>query len=56
MISARISIRGRRGEGTCSLYLNLPHNGLAVELRSDKFDGPLGALCEAHQFDLCAAS
>ena len=48
-------VRGRPAEGTCSLYLDLPRNGIAVELRSANYE-PLHALCEAQPFDLCAAS
>ena len=42
---------------TCSLYLNLPRNGVAVELVSAEFGGAtLQPLCEARPFDLCAES
>ena len=46
----------RPSEGTCSLYVNLPRNGLAVELVSHVFDGAwLARRCAASLFDLCAA-
>ena len=49
----------RPQEGTCSIYLNVPRNGIAIELWSEEF-GPaaswLGAACAAHPFDLCASN
>ena len=46
----------RPKEKTCSLYLNLPGNGLAVELRSFEFGVPwLNKRCQASMFDLCAS-
>lgn len=42
-------------EKTCSLYVNLPGNGIAVELRSFEFEAPwLKKMCQDHVFDLCA--
>jgi len=44
-------------EGTCSIYLDLPGNGLAVELVSREFGGePLRSRCVSSRFDLCAAA
>lgn len=49
------SVWARPPEGTCSLYVNLPGNGIAVELVSRIFDGQwLSRRCAA-VFDLCAA-
>ena len=51
------SVWSRPQEGTCSIYLNVPHNGIAVELFSEQFGGSsswLGAACAARPFDLCA--
>ena len=46
----------RPEEGTCSLYVDLPGNGLAVELVSSVFDGVwLARRCAMNVFDLCAA-
>lgn len=46
----------RPAEGTCSLYLNVPLNGIAVEITSRVFDGAwLARRCAASPFDLCAA-
>lgn len=46
----------RPAEATCSLYVNLPRNGIAVELVSHVFDGAwLAKRCAASTFDLCAA-
>ena len=49
-------VRGRAAEGTCSLYVDLPRNGVGVELRSREFGGVLRDECEARPFDLCAAA
>ena len=50
-------VRGRPAERTCSLLLNLPNNGIGVELRSTEFGtGALRDACEARPFDLCASS
>jgi len=46
----------RPADGTCSLYVSLPGNGIAVELTSSVFDGAwLHRRCVANPFDLCAA-
>ena len=46
----------RPSEGTCSVYVDLPRNGIAVELVSRVFDGAwLARRCAASEFDLCAA-
>ena len=47
---------GRPGDGTCSVYVDLPRNGVGVELRSREFGGVLRDECEARPFDLCAAA
>jgi hypothetical protein len=46
----------RPDEGTCSIYLNMPGNGLAVEVRSREFASSPWLLdaCRRHVFDLCA--
>ena len=45
----------RPAEGTCSLFVNLPSNGLAVELVSREFHGAwIRRRCSASPFDLCA--
>ena len=47
----------RRAEGTCSLFVDLPKNGIAIELTSRVFDGAwLASKCAASPFDLCASS
>ena len=47
----------RPSEQTCSLYVNLPNNGLAVELVSSEFSGKwLHNQCASSHFDLCAAT
>jgi len=46
----------RPEEGTCSLYVDVPQNGIAVELVSSVFDGAwLARRCATSAFDLCAA-
>ena len=51
-------VRGRAARA-CSLYLNVPKNGIAVELRAADGDAvgsdELRKLCAARPFDLCAA-
>ena len=49
-------VRGRAADGECAIYLDLPHNGVAVELRSREYGGELRALCDARPFDLCASA
>ena len=49
-------VRGRPADGTCSLYVDLPRNGVGVEMRSSVYGGELRKRCEARPFDLCAAS
>jgi len=47
---------GRPAEATCSVYVNLPKNGIAVELVSREFGGEwLRTRCAEHPWDLCAA-
>ena len=47
----------RPEEGTCSLYLDLPNNGLAVELVSQVFDGAwLRRRCAASVLRLAKAA
>ena len=50
-------VRGRAARA-CSLYLNVPKNGIAVELRAADGDAvgsdELRKLCAARPFDLCA--
>ena len=49
------AVRSRPDEGTCSLLVDLPRNGLAVEVVSRVFDGAwLARRCAANEFDLCA--
>eukprot|EP00947_MAST-08B_sp_MAST-8B-sp1_P001793 g1793.t1 len=48
-------VRARPEESTCSLLLDVPRNGLAVELRSSRFRA-MEAECAAQPFDLCAAA
>jgi hypothetical protein len=38
-----------------ALYVDLPRNGVGVEMRSSVFGGELRKRCEARPFDLCAA-
>ena len=46
----------RPEEGTCSLLVNVPGNGIAVELESRVFGGVwLSKRCATSFFDLCAA-
>ena len=46
----------RPDEGTCSVYVDLPNNGIAVELVSRVFDGAwLARRCADSVFDLCAS-
>ena len=47
----------RPDEGTCSLFVNLPRNGLAVEVVSEVFDDGewLSRQCAERIFDLCAS-
>lgn len=46
----------RPDEGTCSVFLDLPRNGLSIELVSNEFGGAwLRGRCEASRFDLCAS-
>ena len=53
-------VRGRPARAgqpaTCAIYLDLPNNGVGVELFSAEYGGALRARCEARQFDLCASS
>ena len=45
----------RPNERTCSIFVSIPRNGIAVELVSHVFDGPwLARRCETNVFDLCA--
>ena len=46
----------RPAERTCSIVVNLPGNGIAVELMSRSFgdDAQLARQCAASHFDLCA--
>ena len=48
----------RPWDGTCSLFVDVPRNGIAVELRSENFDGDawLSDACATSEFDLCAAA
>eukprot|EP00931_Biecheleriopsis_adriatica_P116167 TRINITY_DN91847_c0_g1_i1.p1 TRINITY_DN91847_c0_g1~~TRINITY_DN91847_c0_g1_i1.p1 ORF type:complete len:671 (-),score=57.20 TRINITY_DN91847_c0_g1_i1:19-1974(-) len=46
----------RPHEGTCSLYVDLPGNGIAVELRSSEFSLPwLNQRCRESMYDLCSS-
>ena len=46
----------RPREGTCSVYVDLPRNGIAVEISSSVYDGAwLARQCAASEFDLCSA-
>ena len=46
----------RPEEQTCSLFVNVPRNGIAVELVSTHFAGSwLAKRCKASAFDLCSA-
>ena len=46
----------RPAEGTCSIYVDLPRNGIAVEIVSEVFDGVwLKRRCAMSVYDLCAA-
>mmetsp|Transcript_20621 Transcript_20621/g.47554 ORF Transcript_20621/g.47554 Transcript_20621/m.47554 type:complete len:143 (-) Transcript_20621:298-726(-) len=46
----------RPAEGTCSLYVDVPRNGIAVELVSHVYDGAwLARRCAASEFDLCTS-
>ena len=49
-------VKGRPADGTCSVYVDLPRNGVGVEMRSSVFGGELRKRCEARPFDLCAAA
>ena len=49
------AVWSRPAEGTCSIYVNVPRNGIAVELVSRVFDGGwLAKRCAANLHDLCA--
>ena len=45
----------RPWEGSCSLLVDVPRNGVAVEIRSETWGGWLSDACAARSFDLCAA-
>ena len=44
----------RPWEGSCSLLVDVPRNGVAVEIRSETWGGWLSDACAARSFDLCA--